>query len=157
LARRECREDGQSLFEVLIALAVLVVVLVPAVYLVTNSSQVVYNNQYKVAAANLANGQLETDRNLVVADQTILTAGQLATTTPQVGSEVYTINQVAGWCASPTSTTPAWGQFVTSTLPYAYGVMVTVTWKGNSSGVQVGGVLTTPGGISPTTGTTCRL
>jgi type II secretory pathway pseudopilin PulG len=143
LARRSRGEVGQSLIEVLVALSVLVVVLVPALFLVTDSTKVVYNSQFKVTAANLANGQLEIDRNQMVT--------QPAPTLPtpaspvQKGSEWFSITQVSGPCTPPGH-------------PYGDGVMVTVTWnlqkstngtgKLDSGSVQVAGVLTTPVGIT---------
>ncbi len=136
------------------AISVLIIVLVPALLLVTRSTQAVYNSQFKVAAANLANGQLEADRNLSVAQQTVsLTA---PTTPVMVGSESYTISQQSGWCTPPTVTGGTWTSY-TSGPSYSYGVKVTVTWKEDQTGVQVAGVLTTPSGLAATTGTTCPL
>ena len=154
LARRRHPEDGQSLIEVVAAIGVLIIVLVPALLLVTRSTQAVYNNQHKVTAANLANGQLETDRNQSVAQQTVSLA---APTTPvTVGTESYTISQVSGWCTPPTAPGGIWTTY-TSGSSYSYGVKITVSWKEDQTGVQVAGVLTTPSGTPPTTGTTCPL
>ena len=148
LVRREFGEEGQSLVEVVVALVVLVVVLVPALFLVTGSTRVVYNNQFKVTAANLANGQLETARNLSVAQQTVPTS--ILTTTKTVGTspEVYTVVQKGGWCTAPTTAVPMWSNS-TSAQPYAFVVLVTVTWKSNTTGLQVSGVLTTPTSVAP--------
>jgi type II secretory pathway pseudopilin PulG len=145
--RREFREEGASLIEVLVALVVLVAVLVPALFLVSNSTKVVYNNQFKVTAANLANGQLETARNQVIAQQTVALT---APTTPRtIGSESYKIVQQGGWCTTPTTTVTTWGNS-TSVQPYAFVDLVTVSWNGNPTGIQVSGVLTTPTGVAPT-------
>ncbi|MHB1712580.1 MAG: hypothetical protein ACYCV7_14480 [Acidimicrobiales bacterium] len=147
--RRAISEEGQSLIEVVIALAVLVVVLVPALLLVTSSTKVVYNNQFKVTAANLANGQLEADRTQAVA------SGLPLPTPPSphsIGSESYVISQQSGWCAPPITVdgvTTQWGPYSQGKWPYAYGVTVTVTWKGDPAGVQAAGVLTTPPGMFP--------
>jgi len=146
MARGDSREEGQSLVEVLVALSVLMVVLVPALFLVTGSTKVVYNNQFEVAAANLANGQLETDRNQVVALQTLPPPPPTSPVT--VGSESYTITQQTGWCSAPTSSRQ-WGVY-TLGAPYAYAVLVTVTWnQQHPMEVQVSGVLTTPVGAAP--------
>src|ERR1035437_426886 len=65
-ARHEISDAGVSLIEVMVAITVLVIVLVPALLLVTRSTRAVYNNQFKVTAASLASGQLEADRALAV-------------------------------------------------------------------------------------------
>lgn len=160
LVRRDFLEEGQSLVEVLIAIVVLVAVLVPALLLVTKSTQAVYNNQYKVAAVNLANGQLEADRTQAVTGQTLT----LTPPTPSVtvGTETYSVSQSANWCAPPTTAGGSWTPYTSGGASYAYGVAVTVTWKGDSTGVQVSGVLTTPMGMFvsgsyPLTTTTCPL
>jgi hypothetical protein len=140
-----------------VALAVLVIVLVPALYLVTNSTKVVYNDQYKVTAANLANGQLETDRNQAVALQT-LPASSLSIALPAGVSSNYKMSQVAGWCATPTSASPSWTTFSSTSNPYAFVVLVKVTWAGNATnGVQVSGVLTSPSNATPAAGTGCPI
>jgi type II secretory pathway pseudopilin PulG len=142
------------MIEVVAAIAVLIIVLVPALLLVTKSTKTVYNNQFKVTAANLANGQLEADRNQSVAQQTTsLTAPATPVT---VGTETYTISQQSGWCTPPIVAGGNWTTY-TSGTSYSYGVKVTVTWKEDQTGVQVAGVLTTPSGTAATTGTTCPL
>lgn len=154
LARHSGTEAGQSLVEVVAALTVLIIVLVPALLLVTKSTQTVYNNQYKVTAANLASGQLEKDRNQSVAQQTVtLTAPSSPTT---VGTESYTVTQVSGWCTPPSTSGANWTTYSSGTS-YSYGVKVTVTWHEDQTGVQVAGVLTTPPGVVAMTGTTCPL
>lgn len=155
-ARREFREDGQSLVEVLVSLVVLVAVLVPALFLVTGSTRVVYNNQFKVTAANLANGQLETARNYVVAQQSVTTLPSPASPV-KIGSESYTIVQHGGWCSTPTTTTPTTWPNYTSSQPYAFVVVETVTWKSNLTGIQVSGVLTTPASAVPSTSPSCPI
>jgi len=137
-----------SLIEVMVAITVLVVVLVPALLLVTRSARVVYNQQFKVTAANLANGQLEADRASAVGRTLPPTASSppQAIGTPTIGSETYSITQTAGWCVPPTASNP-WAPFTSGGISYAYGVVVKVTWKEDSSGVQVAGVLTTPQGM----------
>lgn len=158
--RRDFLEEGQSLVEVLIAITVLIAVLVPALLLVTKSTQAVYNNQYKVAAANLANGQLETDRNQAVTGQTLtLTAPATPVT---VGTEKYNVTQSANWCKPPTTVGGSWTPYTSGGASYAYGVAVKVTWNGDSTGVQVSGVLTTPmgmfiSGTFPPTAASCPL
>ncbi|HEV3265916.1 MAG TPA: hypothetical protein VG014_10350 [Acidimicrobiales bacterium] len=154
LARRRHTEDGQSLIEVVAAISVLIVILVPALLLVSRSTQGVYNSQYKVTAANLANGQLEADRNQSVSQQTVTLT--TPTTPVTVGSESYTISQLSGWCTAPVVAGGAWTSY-TSGSSYSYGVKVTVTWKEDQTGVQVAGVLTTPSGMAAATGTTCPL
>ena len=99
LARRSHTEDGQSLIEVVAAISVLIIILVPALLLVTRSTQGVYNSQYKVTVANLANGQLETDRNQAVGQQTLTLTPP--TTPVTVGAESYTVSQLSGWCTPP--------------------------------------------------------
>jgi type II secretory pathway pseudopilin PulG len=153
--RRAFSDRGQSLVEVVIALSVLVVVLVPALLLVTSSTKVVYNNQFKVTAANLANGQLEADRNHAVAKIGLPPVVPLPSpTTPQlVGSESYAISQQAGWCQPSNARPGVWTTYASGTA-FAYGVLVTVTWPGHAGtpaagSVQVAGILTTPGGTSP--------
>jgi type II secretory pathway pseudopilin PulG len=154
LARRSHPENGQSLIEVVAAIAVLIIVLVPALLLVTKSTKTVYNNQYKVTAANLANGQLEMDRNQSVAQQTV-TLNPPATPVT-VGSESYTVVQVSGWCTPPVVAGGSWTSYASGSS-YSYGVKVTVTWKEDQTGVQVAGVLTTPSGMAAATGTICPL
>jgi type II secretory pathway pseudopilin PulG len=154
LVRRRCSEAGQSLVEVVAAITVLIIVLVPALLLVTKSTQTVYNNQYKVTAANLANGQLEKDRIQSVAQQTLTLTAPISPVT--VGTESYTIAQVSGWCTPPTTSAGSWTSYSSGTS-YSYGVKVTVTWAEDQTGVQVAGVLTTPPGITAATGTTCPL
>ena len=138
-----------SLIEVMVAITVLVVVLVPALLLVTRSTRVVYNQQFKVTAANLANGQLEADRASAVGRTLPPTASSppQAIGTPTIGSETYSITQTAGWCVPPTASNGSWAPFTSGGISYAYGVVVKVTWKEDSSGVQVAGVLTTPQGM----------
>ncbi|MGH9098383.1 MAG: hypothetical protein ACRDWB_13280, partial [Acidimicrobiales bacterium] len=119
----------------LVALAVLVIVLVPALFLVTGSTNVVYNNKFKVAAANLANGQLETDRNQAVVGTlpiTITATPVTSTNTVTVGTETYTITQAVGWCALPLTPTtatslPSYPNGPSGSL-YEYAVLVKVTW-----------------------------
>jgi type II secretory pathway pseudopilin PulG len=149
LARHEISEAGQSLTEVMVAITVLVVVLVPALLLVTRSTNVVYNNQFKVTAANLANGQLEADRASAVGRTLPPPASSppQAIGTPTIGSETYSITQTAGWCVPPTASNGSWAPFTSTGSSYAYGVVVKVTWKEDSSGVQVAGVFTTPQGM----------
>ena len=154
LARRSHTEDGQSLIEVVAAISVLIIILVPALLLVTRSTQGVYNSQFKVTAANLANGQLETDRNQAVGQQTLTLTPP--TTPVTVGTESYTVSQLSGWCTPPVVAGGAWTSY-TSGSSYSYGVKVTVTWKEDQTGVQVAGVLTTPSGVAAVTGTTCPL
>jgi len=139
---------------VVAAISILIIVLVPALLLVTRSTQAVYNNQYKVTAANLANGQLEMDRNQSVGQQTLSLTPP--TTPVTVGTELYAITQVSGWCSAPATSGGSWTTY-TSGSSYSYGVKVTVTWKEDQTGVQVAGVLTTPSGVSATTPTTCPL
>lgn len=156
LARREFREDGQSLVEVLVALVLLVAVLVPALFLVTGSTRVVYNNQFKVTAANLANGQLESARNLTVAQQVAPTTPLTFTKTVGTSSEVYTVVQTGGWCRTPTAALTTWGNY-SGSQPYAFVVLVTASWKANPTGVQVSGVLTTPASASPSVSPSCPI
>lgn len=160
LVRRDFRDEGQTLVEVLIAIVVLVVVLVPALLLVTKSTQAVYNNQYKVAAVNLANGQLEADRTQAVTGQTLTLT--TPTTPVTVGTEKYNVTQSANWCKPPATAGGSWSPYTTGGTSYAYGVAVKVTWNGDSVGVQVSGVLTTPMGMFvsggyPPTSATCPL
>lgn len=136
------------------AISVLVIVLVPALLLVTRSTTSVYNNQHKVTAANLANGQLEMDRNQAVGQQTVALTAPTSPVT--VGTESYTIVQQSGWCTPPATSAGSWTNY-SSGSSYSYGVKVTVTWKEDQTGVQVAGVLTTPSGTSAATGTTCPL
>jgi type II secretory pathway pseudopilin PulG len=160
LERRDFRDDGQSLVEVLIAITVLIAVLVPALLLVTKSTQAVYNNQFKVAAVNLANGTLEADRNQAVTGQSLML---LTPATPvTVGTEKYNVTQSASWCKPPTAAGGSWMPYTTGGASYAYGVAVKVTWNGDSVGIQVSGVLTTPMGLFisgtfPPTAATCPL
>ena len=156
LARRQFGEEGQSLVEVVVALAVLVVVLVPALFLVTGSTRVVYNNQFKVTAANLANGQLESARNLSIAQQSLPVAPVTATKSVGTSSETYTVAQTGGWCRTPTTTVTTWGNY-TASQPYAFVVLETVTWKSNPTGIQVSGVLTTPTSASPSVSPGCPI
>jgi type II secretory pathway pseudopilin PulG len=154
LARPRHPEDGQSLIEVVAAISALIIILVPALLLVTRSTQSVYNNQYKVTAANLANGQLEMDRNQSVAQQTVTLNPPTSPVT--VGTESYTIVQTSGWCTPPATSAGSWTTYLSGSS-YSYGVRVTVTWKEDQTGVQVAGLLTTPSGTSAATGTSCPL
>ena len=148
-ARHEISDAGVSLIEVMVAITVLVIVLVPALLLVTRSTRAVYNNQFKVTAASLASGQLEADRALAVGRTlpTPASSPPQAIGGPTIGSETYSITQTAGWCVPPTASNGSWASFTSTGSSYAYGVVVKVTWKEDSTGVQVAGVLTTPQGM----------
>lgn len=155
--RSEARsEDGQTLIEVVVAIALLVIVLVPAVLLTTQSTAVTYNNQFKVTAANLANSQLNVDRNVAV--QQGLTSLPLSQSKQYVGNEQYAITPSAGWCTAPSSSGGPWGNAVTPINGSdAFVVLVNVSWKGNPSkipnSVQAFGVLSSPPGSVPTLNT----
>jgi hypothetical protein len=139
----------------MVAITVLVAVLVPALLLVTKSTTVVYDNKFGVTAANLANSQLETERNLAIAGSLPPQASTTTKSVPATSGELYTIIQSAGWCQP--SGAGGWTTYSGSGNPYAYGVSVTVKWKQNyntttglTPGVQVAGIVTTPGVTNPT-------
>lgn len=153
------RLDGFSLVEVVIAIAVLMLAIVPSAALLVTSNQVVATNGAAVVAANLAAGCLEQDR--AVEDAAVSfpdTAGTLPVCPTGGGGASYHLTQTAGWCQESTSGT--WGDYsgyVAGTdAPPAYGLLVTVAWSGHHE--SAGQIVTSPLTASiPASSTSCPL
>jgi len=153
-------QEGFTMLEVVVAVVVLLVALVPNAYLLSSADSLLTANRSKTVAVNLASSQLEEDRS--VADAETWSTGPFAPSLPAptasqtVGDTVYAMTQSAGWCAETGGT---WGDFLHAPAqPAGYGILVKVSWEAGS--VSAGTVLMTPVGQSsdvPTSSSACPL
>jgi type II secretory pathway pseudopilin PulG len=146
VAGRERREEGFTLVEVVVALGLLVLVLVPTADLMLTSGKVLATNRSEIVAANLASGCLEQDRAIEDAAGT-WPVTSLPGCSTSGGGAAYSIEQHTGWCyeRSGTWTTyPPSGVPETATNPPAFAELATVTWANGARSLSVGQVLTTP-------------
>lgn len=148
-------QEGLSLLEVVIAVSVLLAVLVPTGFLLTTSGSVLADNRSTTVAANLASGQLQQDRTTAVSHGQLPAA---STSTTVVDGVTYTLTQSVGWCGESTG---GWGDYQAAAPgSTAYGVLVTVSWRGSAPSVSAAGLLTTPAsdpGMVPPSSESCPL
>ena len=126
-------DDGFGLVEVMTSLAVLLVVLVSASYLIDNVVQQSATNREKVAAAELAEQYLETTSNATLATlQANISRDVLLTATPvKVGGIGYSVWSHLEWAA--TGTQPS--LCASGNPPQVIRATMTVKWSG---GQQLG-------------------
>jgi len=156
------REAGLSLVEVVLAGALLLTVLVPSAALLRNSDSVLSLNKAKVVAANLASGQLETDRAAADNGQWTSQVPPIPTPASSVqvptGGETYALSQAGGWCAENSSGTWA-GYSPANPAPAgstpAYLVRVTVSWLAGTESLSASATLTTPSSVTTPSSGTC--
>jgi Tfp pilus assembly protein PilV len=160
-------DDGMSIFEVMIAVVLLMIVLIPAAYLVTQSSGLVGNQRLESVGTKLAATQLATARSQGVPSSSSPTQTPAwpssPTTTTTVDSEAFKIYQTGGWCTAATSGSSGqgWGNgTLTSGSPEpSYFAVVKVAWGPGASSASAPGSsvimsLALPGITgAPTTGT----
>jgi hypothetical protein len=137
------REAGFGIIDVTIALAILMVMLIPVDRLVVTTSRSIDNNRSSVEVANYVSGLLNQDA-AAVAVQTSWSTGSnpgpatlgtlpLSTTAfpESIAGETYTVKQAFGWCAvNAVSTGGAWQGAGATTIahePEGYWAVVTVT------------------------------
>lgn len=142
-------EAGFSLVEVLVALTLLMIALLPSASLVLTTGKTASGNRSRIVAANLAAGCLEQDRAVEDAASTFPVPPAALPACPTGGGGAsYTVGQSAGWCrehdASGSWTWSAYSSYAQGTdNPPAYTAVVTVTWDGGRS-LQAATVFTTP-------------
>jgi prepilin-type N-terminal cleavage/methylation domain-containing protein len=160
-------DAGFTLIEVLVAATVLLLVLVPvSLALLTQTGQV-NENGFQVEAAQLAAGQLESDRT--TADNSSWSGSPPVPSLPTPATPVtvnvagktsvsYTVTASRGWCmqSGSTWTTTAGANTIPSGTAVAYKDVVTVKWTGGKVvSAQVFQIPSTSIGSPPTTATTC--
>ena len=130
-----------------IAIAVLMAVLLPVSYLLISTNKITFNDQDRLTAITLANGQISHAQTQALAFTAFpkalpTTVGLLSLDTdgsgwqpasPAVplqvtdGSVQYTVYGAAGWCSDTvTLSTSSWTNG--STAPFEYWVAIKVTW-----------------------------
>ncbi|MFZ0158441.1 MAG: prepilin-type N-terminal cleavage/methylation domain-containing protein [Kineosporiaceae bacterium] len=125
-ARGSSRDSGFTLVEVVIAMATFAVLVAFTLALVLRVNQTARQNDLRVAAASLANRQVEAVRGL---DLSAIPDG-LQTSTATVGSTTYTVRQTARLVAA--NATASLCGSASSTLAYKL-VTVTVSWPNMGS------------------------
>jgi hypothetical protein len=139
-------EEGSALFEVLLAVVVLIVVLLPVAYLVANSTGIVGNSRSQSVGSKIATVQLAVERSLGIPTPTpntpaAWTAASPATTT--VGGQTYNVYVAQGWCGLiTTGSGSSWGNNTlptTNTPQPSYFVAVKVAWGSGASSSSLAG------------------
>jgi Tfp pilus assembly protein PilV len=154
-------QGGFTMVEVVVAAVVLLIVLVPASGLLSNSGNFVTESKAQAEASHLASGLLEQDR-ASAASSSWWGAGTpptpaLADTTPtveSVGGVPFSVRQQGGWCAE---TNGAWGSTFTNASEVGYGVQATVTWQAGTHQVVSTTVLAVPLSIALPNSGSCPL
>ncbi len=121
--RRDRDEDGFTMMEVLVAMAVFSIVVVISLGLLLRITQGSRQNELRVAAASLANRQIEAIRGTNLVD----IPDGLKTSTAVVGATTFTVSQNAALVASGASSSLC--ASTSSELAYKL-VTITVTWPG---------------------------
>lgn len=159
--RRVRLQDGFGMIEVIVASALLLIVLVPASGLLSNSGGFVTQAKARVEASHLASGLLEQDRASAASSSWWGTSTPpvpaLPDTTPtqeSVGNLPVVVQQTGGWCAEKNG---AWGSTFASSTEVGYGVQATVKWQAGTHQVVSTTLLAVPLSISPPTSGTCPL
>jgi hypothetical protein len=136
-------EDGFALLDVVIAIVVLMIVLIPVAYLLSTTSKIATSNQNRLTAQSLAASWLDQER--VAAEQSASTTPSTisspggttssptwpaATGTETVGTITYDIYVAGAWC-SYLGAGAAWGNGSapsSSSPPIAFFVATKVSW-----------------------------
>lgn len=120
--RRTARDDdGFTLMEVIVAMAVFAVTVTVALGIIIETAQLLRSNAQRVAAANLATAQIESARS----QRALAVPNGASSRTETVGSTTYTVTQDAQYVVTGASTSACVGSGgqLTSKL-----VTVTVEW-----------------------------
>jgi hypothetical protein len=146
LRRAVAREAGFGMVDVMIAVAILMVMLIPVDRMVVSTNKAVYNNRSEVEVANYVSGVLNEDNAAATVSAWTGTGNTLAPTLPTTASPYnypiagisYTVAWAGGWCAIPSLASSTWtsgaavAPIPSSGEPEGYWVVVKVTLPNSS-------------------------
>lgn len=158
-------EGGFSLVEVVIALTVLMVVLLPVANLLTTTDSVISGSQFRGEAQRLADGDIQQLQAMATADPNVLppyTTANLVgdplpialpgagpswpsalssdpTATVTVGHEQFGEYVVGDWCGTTSSPPVSWAAVTAGPTAFVFVVAVKVVWGPNPTPTASGG------------------